>query len=146
MTLKTVGIISAGEMGSGFGTVLTQHGLRVLTVLEGRGAATRERAAKAGMHDAGDFDTLVQRVGDLPVDPAARRGAGAGGADRGGGAPHGRRTAVRGLQCHRAGDGPRRGGDCHVLGRALRGRGHHRSAADATRAVASSPPGLARPS
>jgi 3-hydroxyisobutyrate dehydrogenase-like beta-hydroxyacid dehydrogenase len=60
MTLKTVGIISAGEMGSGVGTVLTQHGLRVLTVLEGRGAATRERAAKAGMQDAGDYDTLVQ--------------------------------------------------------------------------------------
>ncbi|HKH67838.1 MAG TPA: DUF1932 domain-containing protein, partial [Reyranella sp.] len=47
-------------MGSGVGTVLTQHGLRVLTVLEGRGAATRERAAKAGMADAGDFDTLVR--------------------------------------------------------------------------------------
>ena len=46
MTLKTVGIISAGEMGSGVGTVLTQHGLRVLTVLEGRGAATRERAVQ----------------------------------------------------------------------------------------------------
>ena len=60
MTLHTVGVISAGEMGSGFGTVLTQHGLRVLTVLGGRSAATRERAAQAGMVDVGDFDTLVR--------------------------------------------------------------------------------------
>jgi len=60
MTLRTVGIVSAGEMGSGTGTVLTQHGLRVLTLLDGRGAATRERAAKAGMTDAGDVDTLVR--------------------------------------------------------------------------------------
>jgi 3-hydroxyisobutyrate dehydrogenase-like beta-hydroxyacid dehydrogenase len=60
VTLRTVGIISAGEMGSGVGTVLTQHGLRVLTLLDGRGQATRERAAKAGMADAGDYDTLVR--------------------------------------------------------------------------------------
>jgi 3-hydroxyisobutyrate dehydrogenase-like beta-hydroxyacid dehydrogenase len=62
MTLHTVGIISAGEMGSGFGTVLTQNGLRVLTVLEGRSAPTRERAAQAGMQDVPDLDTLVREA------------------------------------------------------------------------------------
>jgi len=36
-TIKTIGILSPGEMGSGVGTVLHQRGLRELTCLAGRG-------------------------------------------------------------------------------------------------------------
>jgi 3-hydroxyisobutyrate dehydrogenase-like beta-hydroxyacid dehydrogenase len=46
-------------MGSGVGMVLHQHGLRVLTCLTGRGAASRERATEAGFEDMPDLDALV---------------------------------------------------------------------------------------
>lgn len=46
-------------MGSGVGAVLSQHGVRVLTWLEGRGARTRERAQQAGMMEVKDLQTLV---------------------------------------------------------------------------------------
>jgi 3-hydroxyisobutyrate dehydrogenase-like beta-hydroxyacid dehydrogenase len=59
-TIKVVGILSPGEMGSGVGTVLHQHGLQVLTCLAGRGRESRERAAKAGFEDAGDLASLVR--------------------------------------------------------------------------------------
>jgi 3-hydroxyisobutyrate dehydrogenase-like beta-hydroxyacid dehydrogenase len=60
MAVKTVGIVTAGEMGSGVGTVLTQRGARVLTWLEGRSARTHERAAQAGMVEVADLETLVR--------------------------------------------------------------------------------------
>src|SRR5258708_37651994 len=59
-TTEAVGILSPGEMGSGVGTVLHQHGLRVLTSLAGRGPESRERAAKAGFEDVADLATLVR--------------------------------------------------------------------------------------
>jgi 3-hydroxyisobutyrate dehydrogenase-like beta-hydroxyacid dehydrogenase len=52
-------VVSAGEMGSGVGSVLHQHGVRVLTYLEGRGARTLERAQQAGMQPVPDVETLV---------------------------------------------------------------------------------------
>jgi 3-hydroxyisobutyrate dehydrogenase-like beta-hydroxyacid dehydrogenase len=60
VTITTIGILSPGEMGSGVGTVLHQHGARVLTCLVGRGGDSRERAARAGFEDVGDLDTLVR--------------------------------------------------------------------------------------
>jgi 3-hydroxyisobutyrate dehydrogenase-like beta-hydroxyacid dehydrogenase len=59
-TIKAVGILSPGEMGSGVGTVLHQHGVRVLTCLAGRGAESRERAAQAGFEDVADLEALVE--------------------------------------------------------------------------------------
>jgi 3-hydroxyisobutyrate dehydrogenase-like beta-hydroxyacid dehydrogenase len=59
-TIKVVGILSPGEMGSGVGMVLRQHGLRVLTCLAGRGPESHERAAKAGFEEAGDLASLVR--------------------------------------------------------------------------------------
>jgi len=47
-------------MGSGVGTVLHQHGVRVLTCLAGRGVESRERAAKAGFEDVADLEALVK--------------------------------------------------------------------------------------
>ncbi|WP_114966005.1 NAD(P)-dependent oxidoreductase [Alkalilacustris brevis] len=48
-----IGIPASGEMGAGLAKVLTKHGARVLTNLEGRSAASRGRAADAGMEHAG---------------------------------------------------------------------------------------------
>ena len=59
-TIAAVGILSPGEMGSGVGTVLHQHGVRVLTCLAGRGVESRERAAKAGFEDVADLEALVK--------------------------------------------------------------------------------------
>jgi 3-hydroxyisobutyrate dehydrogenase-like beta-hydroxyacid dehydrogenase len=47
-------------MGSGVGTVLHQHGLRVLTCLSGRGNGSRERASAAGIEDVPDLEALVK--------------------------------------------------------------------------------------
>jgi 3-hydroxyisobutyrate dehydrogenase-like beta-hydroxyacid dehydrogenase len=49
-------------MGSGVGAVLTQHGVRVLTYLEGRGERTLERARNAGMQPLPDLETLVREA------------------------------------------------------------------------------------
>src|SRR5258707_9002034 len=75
-TIKTIGILSPGEMGSGVGTVLHQHGVRVLTCLAGRGSGSRERAARAGIEDVAALETLV-REGDvvLSLVPPAVAGA-----------------------------------------------------------------------
>ena len=47
--MPTVAIIVQGAMGAGIARRLTRHGLRVLTCLEGRSAASARRAAEAGM-------------------------------------------------------------------------------------------------
>jgi 3-hydroxyisobutyrate dehydrogenase-like beta-hydroxyacid dehydrogenase len=60
MKPQTVGIVTAGEMGSGVGTVLHDRGVRVLTCLEGRSAATHARAKNAGMLEVPDLATLVR--------------------------------------------------------------------------------------
>jgi 3-hydroxyisobutyrate dehydrogenase-like beta-hydroxyacid dehydrogenase len=60
VTISSVAILSPGDMGSGVGTVLHQHGLRVLTCLAGRGAGSRERALAAGFQDLPDLETLVR--------------------------------------------------------------------------------------
>jgi 3-hydroxyisobutyrate dehydrogenase-like beta-hydroxyacid dehydrogenase len=46
-------------MGSGVGTVLHQHGIRVLTCLAGRGDASRQRAQRAGFEAVADLEVLV---------------------------------------------------------------------------------------
>jgi 3-hydroxyisobutyrate dehydrogenase-like beta-hydroxyacid dehydrogenase len=54
--------MSAGDMGSGFGDVLHQHGLEVYTCLAGRSDLTRRRAQETGFIDTPDLDTLVSTV------------------------------------------------------------------------------------
>jgi len=49
MTDTTIGLLHPGEMGAAVGKCLAGAGHRVLWVPEGRGAATRERAAAAGL-------------------------------------------------------------------------------------------------
>ena len=60
MAVETVGIMSPGDMGSGVGGVLRQHGLRVMTALDGRSEGSVQRAAEWGIEDAGSLDDLVR--------------------------------------------------------------------------------------
>jgi L-threonate 2-dehydrogenase len=46
---RVVGVIAQGAMGAGFGARFVEHGVKVLTVVEGRSVASRERAVAAGM-------------------------------------------------------------------------------------------------
>ena len=57
-----IGIMSAGDMGSGFGSVLHTQGLDVHTCLAGRSDFTRLRATEAGFKDSPDLDHLVSNV------------------------------------------------------------------------------------
>ena len=50
--METVAVIGAGAMGAGVGRRLHDSGCTVLTLLDGRTQATRERAAAAGMREA----------------------------------------------------------------------------------------------
>ena len=59
MAVKTVGVMSPGDMGSGVGGVLVRNGLRVITSLEGRSEASRTRAAEQGIVDVGSLDDVV---------------------------------------------------------------------------------------
>ena len=61
-TSLRVGIMSAGDMGSGFGSVLHAQGLEVYTCLAGRSDFTRLRATEAGFNDCRDMDELVSSV------------------------------------------------------------------------------------
>jgi 3-hydroxyisobutyrate dehydrogenase-like beta-hydroxyacid dehydrogenase len=54
--------MSAGDMGSGFGSVLHARGLEVYTCLAGRSEFTRLRAREAGFIDCPDLDHLIGSV------------------------------------------------------------------------------------
>ena len=49
MSLGTIGIISAGEMGAAIGKSLISSGYLVSTVLKGRGIETRKRAQASNL-------------------------------------------------------------------------------------------------
>jgi 3-hydroxyisobutyrate dehydrogenase-like beta-hydroxyacid dehydrogenase len=57
--LKTIGIVSPGDMGHVVGKVLREHGLRVATALAERSQRTRSLAAQAGIDDLENYETLV---------------------------------------------------------------------------------------
>ncbi len=62
MSFKKVGLISPGDMGHRVAMVLKDHGLEVLTCLEGRSARTRGLAEAAGVHSVDNHQQLVQEV------------------------------------------------------------------------------------
>jgi 3-hydroxyisobutyrate dehydrogenase-like beta-hydroxyacid dehydrogenase len=66
MSFERIGILSIGEMGYHWARVLGAHGVKVYSFLEGRSAATRERARSMGVELAPSLDNLVSRV-DLIV-------------------------------------------------------------------------------
>ena len=60
--LRTVGIMSPGDMGSAVGQVLAKHGLSVIAALGERSARTRALAAEAGIADVGTPENLVRQA------------------------------------------------------------------------------------
>jgi 3-hydroxyisobutyrate dehydrogenase-like beta-hydroxyacid dehydrogenase len=59
MAIKTIGLLSPGDMGSVVGKVLQSHGLRVLTCLKGRSERTRMLAREAQIEDVPNYADLV---------------------------------------------------------------------------------------
>jgi 3-hydroxyisobutyrate dehydrogenase-like beta-hydroxyacid dehydrogenase len=59
MALKTIGILSPGDMGHTVGKMLAAHGLRVITCLQGRSERTRGLAKQAGIADVPSYQNLV---------------------------------------------------------------------------------------
>jgi 3-hydroxyisobutyrate dehydrogenase-like beta-hydroxyacid dehydrogenase len=59
MDIRVVGILSPGDMGHAIGRVLVDHGLKVITCLEGRSERTCQLAEKAGIESVPDYRQLV---------------------------------------------------------------------------------------
>ena len=59
MTLKTIAVMSPGNMGSGVGAALGASGYDIITCLTGRTDYTRDKARAANMRDVGSLDALV---------------------------------------------------------------------------------------
>jgi 3-hydroxyisobutyrate dehydrogenase-like beta-hydroxyacid dehydrogenase len=62
MTLNCIGLLSPGDMGHVVAQVLQQHGLRVLTCLQGRSERTRALARKARIDDVPSYEELVRQT------------------------------------------------------------------------------------
>ncbi len=60
--MKTIGILSPGDMGHAVGATLKSHGLEVITCLQGRSARTRALAEQAGITAVETYGTLVQQA------------------------------------------------------------------------------------
>jgi 3-hydroxyisobutyrate dehydrogenase-like beta-hydroxyacid dehydrogenase len=57
--MKTIGILSPGDMGHTVGQRLKSNGLRVVAQLADRSARTRQLAAKVGIEEVSSYDALV---------------------------------------------------------------------------------------
>lgn len=59
--IKTVAILSPGEMGAATGKAFQQNGFTIITSLDGRSETSRKRASQAGFRDCGSIaSTLVE--------------------------------------------------------------------------------------
>ena len=58
--MKTVGILSPGDMGHTVGQRLKSHGLQVVAHLADRSERTRGLAAKAGIEEVASYDAMVE--------------------------------------------------------------------------------------
>lgn len=61
MSLKTVAILSPGDMGHAVGRVLVDHGLQVVTCLRGRSVRTHSLAERVGIAALPDYAALVRQ-------------------------------------------------------------------------------------
>ncbi len=59
MSVKSVGILSPGDMGGKVGAALAQSGFHILTCLHGRSERTKKLAAEAGFQDTDSLKELV---------------------------------------------------------------------------------------
>ena len=62
MRIETVAILSPGDMGHAVGRALREHGLSVISHLEGRSQRTRELASRAGIAGVASLEELVGKA------------------------------------------------------------------------------------
>ena len=62
MAIQTVGLLSPGDMGHIVGQVLLQHGMRVVTCLQGRSERTCMLSRQAGIAEVPTYEQLVREV------------------------------------------------------------------------------------
>jgi 3-hydroxyisobutyrate dehydrogenase-like beta-hydroxyacid dehydrogenase len=62
MTMKTIAVLSPGEMGNAFGGALKAAGFDIITCLAGRSGLTRQRAADTGFRDTGDLEATLNEA------------------------------------------------------------------------------------
>ena len=62
MAVRTVAILSPGDMGHAVGRALAAHGLRIVTCLEGRSGRTRGLAEAAGFEEAPSLEAMVSEA------------------------------------------------------------------------------------
>lgn len=62
LTIRTVAILSPGDMGNAVGKMLLSHGLRVIAALDERSERTKALAAKAGIIDVGSTEGMIQEA------------------------------------------------------------------------------------
>ena len=62
MSIKTVAILSPGDMGHAVGRALGKHGLRVITCLTGRSQRTAGLAQQAGIEDVPTLEEVVRQA------------------------------------------------------------------------------------
>ncbi len=62
MRLRTIAILSPGDMGQGVGRALAERDFDVITCLAGRSDATRARAERAGFRGVPDLELLVSEA------------------------------------------------------------------------------------
>ena len=64
LSLRTIAVISPGDMGHAVGRTLLKHGLRVVTCLEGRSDRTRSLSHQVGIEEVSSLEELVM-ISDL---------------------------------------------------------------------------------
>jgi len=57
--IKSIAILSPGDMGNAVGKMVRAHGLRVIAALDERSARTKQLALNAGIEDVGSVDRMV---------------------------------------------------------------------------------------
>ena len=62
MGLRTIAILSPGDMGHGVGKALAEHGYDVITCLSGRSQRTRDLAAAGGFRDVPSLEEMVSQA------------------------------------------------------------------------------------
>ena len=62
MAIQTVGLLSPGDMGHVVGQVLLQHGMRVVTCLQGRSERTCMLSRKVGIAEVPTYEQLVREA------------------------------------------------------------------------------------
>ena len=73
--MTAIAVVSMGEMGSGIAGLLVENGARVMTSLEGRGAASLSRAKAAGVEIFDDAEMIEQAELVLSFVPPSAAGA-----------------------------------------------------------------------